>query len=296
MSLADIFHNTIENMEEKDLRSLIVGLCETRAGFEALSESDENKFLTIIGFLLGTADYKTRAAIAGIIRDVEGLPSKLYLYFACDDVQIAQLFLQPEFHLSTDDMLHIVQNTTTQHRLALVEREDLPPEVIQEIMRKNEVNVIRRMNENETAAVFYEYDDSLGDDDSMNLVAEEDEADEVEAENPLDVMTKLFCEKSRFVDVIELLAKAGQLPKETVKNLFGNKEAEPISILCKALDMGEEAFAMLAQFRCRRLGQLERLAETAIVAYGEIEEDYAKSMLVDLQGQAARMVKARASI
>lgn len=296
MSLADIFDEVIENMEKNDLRSLIVGLCEARADDEDMDARDEKKFLSIIGYLLGSADYKTRAAIAGEIRDMSGLPSELYLYFACDDIQIAQLFLQPEFELSLDNMLHIAKHTSSDHRLALVAREDLPPEVVQEIMRNNEPNVIRALNQNEKSAVFYEYDDTIDDDGAMGLLIEdEDEQPDVEKDNPLNAMTIMFCDKSRFVDIIELLAKAGELPKETVKDLFGNKEVEPISLLCKGLGMSEEAFSSLAQFRCRRLGQLERLAETAVENYPDIDDDYAQSMVVDLQGQAARMVKARAN-
>lgn len=296
MSLAQIFDDTISSMENDNLHSLIVGLCQKRSSHGSLEDLDEKKFLKITSFLLGTIAYNIRAAIAGEIRELEGLPSELYLYFACDDVPIAKLFIQPEFSLTSDDMLHIIKNTTVEHRLLLVEREDLPPEVVQEIMRMNEANVIRVMNKNESTAIFYEYDDSLGDDGSMSLVVEEDDQADVEKENPLDVMTMMFCEKSRFVDIIELLAKAGELSKETVKDLFGKKEVEPISILCKGLGMGEEAFATLAQFRCRRLGQLERLAENAMEAYPQIDDEYAQSMLVDLKGQAARLVKARATI
>ena len=295
MSLVDIFDDTISNLENEGLLSLVVGLCEKRRDHGALDDKDEEKFLSIIRLLLGTAAYNYREAIAGKIREMEGLPSELYLYFACDDLPIAKLFIEQEFSLSSDDMIHIVKNTTMDHRLLLVEREDLPPEVVQEIMRTNEANVIRVMNQHETNAVFYEYDDSLGDDGSMRGTYDEDEDDE-DKENPLDAMIKMFCEKSRFVDIIELLAKTGELPKETVKDLFGNKDVEPISILCKSLGMGEEAYAMLAQFRCRRLGQLERLAETAVEAYPAIDVEYAKTMLVDLQGQAARLVKSRAVV
>lgn len=296
MSLAQIFDDTISSMENDNLHSLIVGLCQMRSTHGVLEDFDEQKFLKIVSFLLGTIPYNIRASVAGEIREIEGLPSQLYLYFACDDVPIAKLFIQPEFSLTNDDMLHIVKNTTVEHRLLLVEREDLPPEVVQEIMRMNEANVIRVMNKNETTAIFYEYDDSLGDDGSMSLAIEEDEQGDQTNENPLDLMTMMFCEKSRYVDIIELLAKAGELSKETVKDLFAKKEVEPISILCKGLGMGDEAFASLAQFRCRRLGQLERLAENAMEAYTQIDVDYAQSMLIDLKGQAARLVKARASI
>lgn len=298
MSLAHIFEDTIENMEEENLHSLIIGLCESGSERSIAGSADERKFLKIIALLLGFAGYSIRASVGEHVREMKGLPGELYLYFACDDIKIARLFLQPEFPLSNDDMMHIVKNTTTEHRLALVEREDLPPEVVQEIMRLNEVHVVRAMNQNETAAIFYEYDDSFGDDSGMGIGADiGDFQQNVSAkENPLDVMTKLFSEKSRFVDMIELLAKSGKLPKGTVKDLFGKKDVEPISILCKGLGMSEEAFAALAKFRCRRLGQLERLAENAVLAYPEIEEEYAKAMLVDLQGQAARMVKAIAAI
>lgn len=298
MSLAEIFEDTIENLEEQNLHGLIVGLCESRSNNGPVEEPDEKKFLNIIAFLLGIAGYSVRASVAGHIREMTNLPSELYLYFACDDVQIAQLFLQPEFSLSAEDMMHIVKNTTIEHRMALVEREDLPPEVVQEIMRMNEVKVIRAMNQNETTALFFEYDDSLGDDGSMSMeyYLDAEGQDGAEKENPLDVMTKMFCEKSRFVDVIELIAKAGEVPKGTVKDLFGNKDVAPISILCKGIGMGEEAYATLVKFRCRRLGQLERLAETAIEKYADIEDEFAMSMLIDLQGQAARMVKARSAI
>ncbi|MBA4783403.1 MAG: hypothetical protein H2045_09325 [Rhizobiales bacterium] len=298
MSLAKIFEEALESMEVQNLHALIVGLCSKAVKHRIIGHADEAKFVKIIGLLLGLADYRVRANAAEQLADTKGLPPEIYLYFACDDITIAGMFLEPGSVLPPASQVHIAKYTTTEHRLMLVARKDLSPEAVQEIMRTNDVRVIRAMNENETAALFYEYDDSPPGELDNRLQSIIDDLSGGESkpsakENPLDTMIKLFCEKSRFVDIIEVLAKNGQLPKETVKGLFANKDSEPISILCKGLGVSEEAYGALAKFRCRRLGQLERLADTAREQYPGIDGDYAKAMLIELQGSAVRMVRAK---
>ncbi len=292
MSLTEIFDETIEEMEEENLFSLMSGLCEKAERYGIKESNDEKRFLDIIRILLNFASLAVRVQIAKEVLEYKGLPEELYLYFACDEIVIARDFLQPDYLLSDEALLHIAKNTSTDHRMLLVERSELPPDVVQEVMRANETPVIRLMNQNEDVAIFYEYDDYGKDEDKD--IWDNDEETQTERENPLDEMMILYADKARFNDVIELLAKTGKLPKETVKNVFSNKDSEPISLLCKSLGMGIEAFEVLIKFRCRRLGQLERLAETSVASYPDIDDEYAKAMLIDLQGQAARLVKARA--
>ena len=104
-------------------------------------------------------------------------------------------------------------------------------------------------------------------------------------------MLKAYVGNSRFADIIELLAKHGDTSKEMVKSMFSRKEAEPISIYCRGIGVGTEAFGELIKFRCRRLGQMERLAENAIAAYEEISHDYAQSMLIELKEQAPQIAR-----
>ena len=91
-------------------------------------------------------------------------------------------------------------------------------------MRHNEVDVIRAMNETEEQAIFFEYDDSLVVDDKDTLLEgygfEVDVDDELDIENPLDLMIKAYVENSRFADIIELLAKHGDTSKEMMKSMF----------------------------------------------------------------------------
>lgn len=295
MSLSPLLEEAIESLEKPDLQGLLCALCRAASGQQFEEVSDERQLVRIIGLLLGFADYESRARAAEIAFELEDLPKDIYLYFACDDIGIAKRFLAADFPLSDENLMHVAKFGSEAHRLKLLERENLPPELVREIMRHNEVHVIRRMNENEETAIFFEYDDTFSveardhglDEYSMDL------EEELQIENPLNIMVKNYVDNSRFADLIEVLAQYGQLPKDTVKTMFSRKEAEPISILCKGLGLSAEVFADFARFRCRRLGQLERLGDQAITAYDGIDEDYATAMMLELKGKAPTLARRR---
>lgn len=292
MAIADLFETVVEGMEEQTLSAFLVALIESGKSDDLETEADQRRYVAIVRYLLGVADFIARKDAAEAALNTQGLPSDIYLFFACDNIQIAQVFLEPTFPLSEDDLLHIVKYCSSEHRLKLLTRDDLTPNLRQEILRHNEVDVIRAMNENEERAIFFEYDDNVvvegvGDLDGYAF----DVDDELEIENPLDLMLKAYVGNSRFADIIELLAKHGDTSKEMVKSMFSRKEAEPISIYCRGIGVGTEAFGELIKFRCRRLGQMERLAENAIAAYEEISHDYAQSMLIELKEQAPQIAR-----
>lgn len=293
MAIADLFEAVVEGMEEQTLSAFLVALIKSGRSDDLETDSDKRRYIAIVRYLLGVADFITRKDAAEAALNTKGLPSEIYLYFACDNIQIAEVFLDPSFNLSEDDLLHIIKYCSREHRLGMLAREDLTPNLRQEILRHNEVDVIRAMNENEERAIFFEYDDSLVIDDKNAQLYDYglDVDDELEIENPLDLMIKAFVENSRFADIIELLAKHGDTSKEMVKNMFSRKEAEPISVYCRGIGVGAEAFSALAKFRCRRLGQMERLAENAVAAYEEISLDYAQAMLVDLKEQSPQLAR-----
>ena len=292
MAIADLFEAVVEGMEEQTLSAFLVALIESGTSDDLDSDGDKRRYVAIVRYLLGIADFVSRKDAAEAALNTQGLPSDIYLFFACDNIQIAEVFLEPTFHLGEDDLLHIVKYCSREHRLGLLAREDLTPTLRQEILRHNEVDVIRAMNEHEERAIFFEYDDNVvvaGIDDLEGYDFDVD--DELEIENPLDLMIKSFVANSRFADIIELLAKHGDTSKEMVKSMFSRKEAEPISIYCRGIGVGTEAFGELVRFRCRRLGQMERLAENAVAAYEEISHDYAQAMLVDLKEQAPQIAR-----
>ncbi|MEP3231670.1 MAG: hypothetical protein ABJN04_05940 [Hyphomicrobiales bacterium] len=293
MAIADLFEAVVEGMEEQTLNAFLVALIKSGKSDDLETDSDQRRYVAIVRYLLGVADFLTRKDAAEAALNTKGLPSEIYLYFACDNIQIAEVFLDPTFELSEDDLLHVIKHCSRAHRLGLLDREDLTPNLRQEILRHNEVDVIRAMNENEERAIFFEYDDSLViEDKNAELEGYGFDVDnELEIENPLDLMIKAFVENSRFADIIELLAKQGDTSKEMVKSMFSRKEAEPISIYCRGIGVGTEAFSALAKFRCRRLGQMERLAENTIVAYDEISHEYAQAMLVDLKQQSPQLAR-----
>ena len=296
MAIADLFEAVVEGMEEQTLSAFLVALIESGTSDDLESDGDKRRYVAIVRYLLGIADFVSRKDAAEAALNTQGLPSDIYLFFACDNIQIAEVFLEPAFHLSEDDLLHIVKYCSREHRLGLLAREDLTPTLRQEILRHNEVDVIRAMNEHEERAIFFEYDDNVvvaGVDDLEGYDFDVD--DELEIENPLDLMIKSFVANSRFADIIELLAKHGDTSKEMVKSMFSRQEVEPISIYCRGIGVGTEAFSELARFRCRRLGQMERLAETAVAAYEEIGHDYAQAMLVDLKAQAPQIARKMSS-
>lgn len=293
MAIADFFEAVVEGMEEQTLSAFLVALIQSGSSDDLETDADQRRYVAIIQYLLGFADFAARNEAAEIALNKKGLPQDIYLFFACDNIQIATPFLAPMFEFSEEDLLHVAKYCSREHRVEMLAREDLTPNIRQEILRHNEVDVIRAMNETEERAIFFEYDDSL-------IVADDNAAlegyglevdDELEIENPLDLMLKAFVENSRFADIIELLAKHGDTSKEMVKSMFSRKEAEPISIYCRGIGVGTEAFTALAKFRCRRLGQMERLAETAVEAYEEISHDYAQAMLVDLKEQAPQLAR-----
>lgn len=296
MSLTDIFDATIESLREPDMASLICTLCQKAQEKQILKSPDEGRFLKVVSFLLGTTDYDIRKKVSEQLLHMAGLPSDVYLYFACDDIAIAKPFLEPDFALSSSDLLHIARYGTTDHRMILVTRRDLNAEIVREIMKHDESVVIRELTRQNEAAVFFEYDDTLSADkeDEADMLLEGYDADfqqDLNIENPLDIMIRSYAEKSRFADIIELLARQSGLPKEMVKTMFSKKDVEQVSILCRGLGIGEDAFGELARFRCRRLGQLERLGEQATEAYGKIDIAYAEAMLNDLQGHTAQFAR-----
>ena len=293
MAIIDLFEAVVEGMEEQTLSAFLVGLIKSGTSDDLETDSDKRRYIAIVRYLLGVADFITRKDAAEVSLNIKGLPSDIYLYFACDNIQIAEMFLAPSFDLSEDDLLHIIKYCSREHRLGLLAREDLTPNLRQEILRHNEVDVIRAMNENEERAIFFEYDDNLVIDNKEPLLDGYgfDVGEELEIENPLDLMIKAYVGNSRFADIIELLAKHGDTSKEIVKNMFGRKEAEPISIYCRGIGVGTEAFSVLAKFRCRRLGQMDRLAENAVAAYEEISYEYAQAMLVDLKQQSPQLAR-----
>lgn len=291
MSLVELFDEATKSMEKQNLPALVIALLDQADKNEIIGSPDEHRFLKIISLLLGQASEPMRAKIANHVKDLSNLPSDIYLYFACDIIEIAEPFLSKDFNLPPKDLMHLINYGSTDHRLALVSRDDLTPEMTHEILRLNEVNVIRKMNENEATAVFFEYTDNFVKDGDDILVTELDDEVDTETDNPLDLALKMYSQKARYSDVIELLAGQAELPRDTVKGLFSKKEPEPISILCKGLGISNDAFAELARFRSRRLGQLERLADHVRDAYPDIDETYAQTMLTDLQSQAVNLAR-----
>ena len=295
MAIIDLFEAVVESMEEQTLSAFLVALIKSGTSEDLETDADRSRYMAIVRHLLGIADFIARKDAAEAALNTKGLPSDIYLYFACDNIQIASVFLAATFELSENDLLHIAKYCSRDHRLEMLAREDLTPNIRQEIMRHNEVDVIRAMNETEEQAIFFEYDDSLVVDDKDTLLEgygfEVDVDDELDIENPLDLMIKAYVENSRFADIIELSAKHGDTLKEMMKSMFSRKEAEPISIYCRGIGVGAEAFCELARFRCRRLGQMERLAENAIEAYEEISHEYAQAMLADLKQQAPQIAR-----
>ena len=296
MAIADLFETVVEGMEEQTLSAFLVALIKSGTSDDLETDGDKRRYVAIVRYLLGVADFTARKDAAEAAINTQGLPPDIYLFFACDNIQIAQVFLEPAFSLSEDDLLHIVKYCSRDHRLGLLAREDLTPNLRQEILRHNEVDVIRQMNENEERAIFFEYDDNLVVEGIADLDGYDFDVDnELEIENPLDLMIKAYVGNSRFADIIELLAKHGDTSKEMVKSMFARKEAEPISIYCRGIGVGTEAFGELVKFRCRRLGQMERLAENAVAAYEEISHDYAQAMLVQLKEQAPQIARKMSS-
>ena len=296
MAIADLFEAVVEGMEEQTLSAFLVALIKSGTSDHLETDGDKRRYVAILRYLLGVADFVARKDAAEAAINTQGLPSDIYLFFACDNIQIAQVFLEPAFSLSEDDLLHIVKYCSRDHRLGLLARDDLTPNLRQEILRHNEVDVIRQMNENEERAIFFEYDDNLVVEGIADLDGYDFDVDnELEIENPLDLMIKAYVGNSRFADIIELLAKHGDTSKEMVKSMFARKEAEPISIYCRGIGVGTEAFGELVKFRCRRLGQMERLAENAVAAYEEISHDYAQAMLVQLKEQAPQIARKMSS-
>ena len=292
MAIADLFETVVEGMEEQTLSAFLVALVKSGKSNDLETDGDKRRYVAIVRYLLGVADFVARKDAAEAAINTQGLPSDIYLFFACDNIQIAQVFLEPDFPLSEGDLLHIVKYCSRDHRLGLLARDDLTPNLRQEILRHNEVDVIRQMNENEERAIFFEYDDNLVVEGVSDLDGYGFDVDnELEIENPLDLMIKAYVGNSRFADIIELLAKHGETSKEMVKSMFSRKEVEPISIYCRGIGVGTEAFGELVKFRCRRLGQMERLAENAVVAYEEISHEYAQAMLVELKEQAPQIAR-----
>ncbi|MEO1067107.1 MAG: DUF2336 domain-containing protein [Pseudomonadota bacterium] len=292
MSFAKILDGAIERLEDESLASLIIAVCQSATEHGLDDGETEKRFIKVMGFLLGIASDDIRKDVGQVIEEMHYLPNDVKLMFACDDIEIAAPFLAPGCVLSTENYIHIAKEATKAHRLLLAEHTDLKPEVVHELLRHGEVDVVHAVTRNEQIAVFYEYDDSFEEKENefdfffdAGVAGGEDDLQK-HVTNALDAVLVNMAQSSRLADLIEAISKNAQLPKQTVKSLFSKREAEPFSILCKGLGIGEDAFKTIAQFRCRRLGQLERLADQVSEAYGEIDKEYADAMVSDLQRQS----------
>lgn len=287
MALSGLIDSAIESLTngntDADLSGLLVELCRAAQDETLDNPAERKKFVAVVSYLLGIADWNTRFSAGEQIIGMANLPSEVFLFYACDKFSIAKTFLQDDVDFSDEDLLHVVRTATIEHRMAVAERSDLTPTVVRELMRQGGLPVIRKLAENEDSAIFYEYDDTgeLGDGElefGSDLANSEDGKQTI-----LDQIVIGYAEKRRYADLIEALAKGSSVPKAIVKDMFQDTDHKPFLMFCKGIGIGDDAFASVSRFRVRRLGQLDRIAEQSVEEYQQLERQNAEAMVEKLQ-------------
>jgi len=84
-----------------------------------------------------------------------------------------------------------------------------------------------------------------------------------------DVVCRL-ADANRIPDLALILGAIGEIPTHVLTNVIVKSDAEPIAMLCRSLDVGQDAFRALAEMRSRRMKTPASATRDLIAEYGTI--------------------------
>lgn len=94
-----------------------------------------------------------RGVLADVLKRMTRVPRDIVLSLARDEAQVARPILRSSPLLDDDDLVEIARECTRAHRLAIAERDDLSARVAQALCESRDLQVIRAVLANESAAL-----------------------------------------------------------------------------------------------------------------------------------------------
>ncbi len=211
-----------------------------------------------------------------------------------DDAVLAKVTENPGANFDESTFLRLVDRSRLYQAIqeALLTRSDLPPEAARMLLPLLSKEVAARIKADGPDSPLAK---------AMADKAAEDEADRAKrAEAAREKADKLISDvkagKAKIDDVVQnfargdkaeelgcLLASMGELPLSSVKNLVYGKSDKPLVIICKAVDVGPEAFKSILTMRARRLGLSGTALNEAILRYTNFSKDAALRSLAAIR-------------
>ncbi len=118
-----------------------------------ISEEQKDDFGEILSQLLSNLNLDERETMSGRMAVSENAPRKLVLTMAKDEVSVAEPVLRLSPVLTDDDLVEISETSTIDHRIVLSQRKNLSERVTDELIKHEEMPVMRAVASNPTAEI-----------------------------------------------------------------------------------------------------------------------------------------------
>lgn len=118
-----------------------------------LSDRERAHMIEILRRLIGDVEKSVRRAVAERLSAEAAAPSDLVVALARDDIEVAYPILTECAALQDVDLIEIIHHRTLQHQLAIAIRESLSETVSDALVETNNVDVIKSLLENASAAI-----------------------------------------------------------------------------------------------------------------------------------------------
>lgn len=120
---------------------------------QKLSPSAEPVAGELLITLSGTAQTETKIAMAEKLSASKFAPNAILRHLATQELEIASIIIKKSSNLSDEDMIHIAQTASSDHRLILAKRQNLRVRVTDAVAKPGEAPVLRALADNDTAEI-----------------------------------------------------------------------------------------------------------------------------------------------
>lgn len=103
--------------------------------------------------LSASSQTETQIAMAEKLATCKWAPHPIVRHLATQDIEIASIIIKKSKQLSDDDMVHIAQTASPEHRMVLAKRPNLKLRVTDTIAQPAEAQVLRALADNDTAEI-----------------------------------------------------------------------------------------------------------------------------------------------
>jgi len=120
---------------------------------QPLSPSAEPVAGELLITLSSTTTAETQAAMAEKLSACDWAPHKIIRHLALQEIEIASIVIKKSKRLTNEDMIHIAQTASEDHRLVLAKRPNLRLAVTETLAKPAEAQVLRALADNDTAEI-----------------------------------------------------------------------------------------------------------------------------------------------